>query len=236
MTIQDALRMAETILTDEFHVQRILQSIHRVPCDPSVSKQQNTHERVVIPIGALVYPLGRVVSLFDLQQEQQQQQQDDYDWTVVCRSRVVGCLPPHDVIFREFRHLNPDARDARYASPQGVYESNCGFDKVLLTWSGVEYMYHVLQHNSCSIPDVGYRVLRLFTLQDWHTKNEYSHLANDDDVEAKALVAEFDQLRQEVALNQKNAKELSDEGCDNLWNSYYRELVAKYECGGLLQW
>lgn len=42
--------------------------------------------------------------------------------------------------------LNPDHDDSRYASsPTGMYSPHCGLDRVLLNFSGAEYLTLLLQ-------------------------------------------------------------------------------------------
>jgi inositol oxygenase len=38
---------------------------------------------------------------------------------------------------------NPDSRNPEYATKLGIYEENCGLDKVVMSWGHDEYMYQV---------------------------------------------------------------------------------------------
>ena len=118
----------------------------------------------------------------------------------------------------------------RYNSSLGMYYHGCGLDKVLLAWTGPEYMYHMLKHNDSLIPQEGLAMLRFFSLGDWHSHDEYQQLTNDDDTVVQSLVAEFDQLRRETRRQCNNIDEMTDEQCDELWNDHYGSIVAKY-CG-----
>mmetsp|Transcript_5460 Transcript_5460/g.12107 ORF Transcript_5460/g.12107 Transcript_5460/m.12107 type:complete len:170 (+) Transcript_5460:1009-1518(+) len=161
---------------------------------------------------------------------------DDFDWTIICRSRVVGCAAPSRISFAEFRHLNCDERNPQLNTPQGIYDLHCGFDNVLLAWTGPEYMYHMLRRNETAIPDEGLAMLRLFALGDWHTHHEYEHLANVDDQGLKPFVYEFDQLRRLVSRNCGDLEEMTDRECSQLWEEHYRHIVEKYGLGGQLVW
>lgn len=162
--------------------------------------------------------------------------EDDYDWTITSRSRVVGCAAPERTTFEEFRRLNSDEKDSRYRTSQGMYKLHCGLDNVLLAWTGPEYMYHMLRHNKTSLPEEGLAMLRYFALVDWHSRNAYEHLADADDLDARELAAEFDQIRQSVRRECSDMEDPSDEECDKLWDEHYYFVVAKYVGTDELMW
>lgn len=156
--------------------------------------------------------------------------EDDYDWTITCRSRVVGCAAPKRANFGEFRNLNQDERDSRYNTVQGMYSQQCGLDNVLMAWTGPEYMYHMLKHNGSFIPQEGLAMLRYFSLGDWHNHGEYLHLTYENDEAFQPFVAEFDQLRRETRRRCNDIGDLGDDECNKLWDDHYGSIVAKY-CG-----
>jgi len=162
--------------------------------------------------------------------------EDDYDWTITCRSRVIGCAAPARANFSEFRNLNADERDSRYSTPLGLYSHGCGLNKVLMAWTGPEYMYHMLKHNESLIPEEGLAMLRYFSLGDWHTHDEYQQLTNDDDAVFQPFVAEFDYLRRETRRQCNGINDLSNEECEKLWDEYYGSIVAKYCGDDALMW
>jgi inositol oxygenase len=162
--------------------------------------------------------------------------EDDYDWTITCRSRIVGAAAPARASFSEFRSFNADERDERYSTPQGMYYPHCGLEKVWMTWTGPEYMYHMLKHNNALIPEEGLAMLRYFSLGDWHEHKEYAHLTNDDDADFQAFVTDFDQMRRDERRKCNNITDLSDEECNSLWEAYYGSVVAKYCGGDKLMW
>lgn len=161
---------------------------------------------------------------------------NDIDWTICCTSRAIGCRAPEGAIFHEFRGLNGDEKDSKYNSPLGMYEAHCGFENVMLTWTGPEYMYQMLKHNHVDIPEEGYSILRLFPLRDWHSKGGYSILQNEDDKDVKSFITDFDDLRRDARNSRSNIVELSDEDCDLLWDTHYSHIVSKYGGDGLLKW
>ena len=50
-------------------------------------------------------------------------------------------IPDNAVVFPEFNKLNPDMKDKRYNSLYGMYEPNCGLDKLCFAYGHDEYMY-----------------------------------------------------------------------------------------------
>ena len=160
----------------------------------------------------------------------------DYDWTICGNSRVVGCAAPSDTAYGEFRVRNDDDEDVRFATLNGIYQPHCGFDHVLMTWTGPEYMYHMLKFNGVDIPDEGLHMLRYFTFYDWHTVNHYSSLANDDDVDMKSFVADFHGVWQNASRGLRETRDMSDAECEHLWITHYSHIVQKYDAHRLLKW
>jgi hypothetical protein len=158
--------------------------------------------------------------------------EDEYDWSRASRSHVVGCGAPDRASFAEYRYLNADAREN--TTPQGMYDLRCGLANVMLAWTGPEYLFHMLQHNEALIPQEGLAMLRYFSLGDWHTHDEYSHLANEDDEDLKLFVAEFDTLRR--TSRKECVEDLTHEECDQLWDGHYLQIAAKYGLSGTLEW
>ena len=149
---------------------------------------------------------------------------------------MIGCASPDGVAFGEFRCLSADEQDERFNSVLGMYDAHCGLEAVFLTWTGNEYMYHMLRHNGADIPHEGLLILRLFTLYDWHKNGAYGILANEDDADVEPFVADFDETRRQARRALCGAKEMSDDECDALWNNYYFHIARKYGVDGLLMW
>jgi hypothetical protein len=186
-----------------------------------------------VQLVALFHELGEAVKVLDL--ETKDMAESVYDWTISSRSRVVGCKAPGCASFNEFRHLNMDEEDSRYNTDAGVYSEHCGLGNVCLMWSGCEYTYHLLKHNSC-LPYEGLAMIRYFLLGDWHEQNQYRALTNEDDDDVLPFVSEFDALRRRVRLRCMDFTDLSDEQCHNLWDDHYSLVAAKYGCDHLFDW
>lgn len=41
-----------------------------------------------------------------------------------------------------------------------MYEPNCGLSKVYISWGHDEYMYQMLKHNKCTLPEEGLYIIR----------------------------------------------------------------------------
>mmetsp|Transcript_51579 Transcript_51579/g.62016 ORF Transcript_51579/g.62016 Transcript_51579/m.62016 type:complete len:659 (+) Transcript_51579:100-2076(+) len=180
---------------------------------------------------ALIAELGRIVS-------NSASTSDNYDWTLTSKSRVMGCVPSEHTNFSEFRNLDPDRDNNQYNTNQGMYTDRCGFENLLLTWTGPEYMYHMLKHNDTNIPQEGLMILRYFQLTDWfcHGNDNYESFASDEDLETRDMVLSFYHLRREVSDSFSCDEELSDEDCQKRWSAFYQEIARKYGCDGVLNW
>lgn len=196
---------------------------------------------------ALVHELGRCVRVIEKKggnkaDENRNDDKGDYDWTVVCHSRVIGCSPPMRALLvgphDEFRTMCLDEEDPLYSTELGMYEQGCGLSNVLMQWTGPEYMYWMLHHNGAMLPELALQIIRYFPLSGWHRRGEYSNLTNTSDGSIRDIVTDFDEARR-IARREcvlENVSELSDSDCDKLWQSYYFPIAAKYGCGGELSW
>lgn len=182
---------------------------------------------------ALFHELGAAVKVLDTHTGNQA---ESYDWSISSRVRVVGCKVPSRATFREFQCLNTDGDDSRYNTDTGIYQEHCGLDNVLLQWTGNEYMYYLLKHNNTSLPNEALACLRYNLLGDFHEHNEYSVLMNKDDEDMLPFIQTFDALRRSVRLKCVDCADLSDEECSSLWDGYYSNLAAKYQCDHIFSW
>mmetsp|Transcript_24212 Transcript_24212/g.42556 ORF Transcript_24212/g.42556 Transcript_24212/m.42556 type:complete len:669 (-) Transcript_24212:52-2058(-) len=187
-----------------------------------------------IQLVALMYGLAGILTFF-LDPESLR----GYDWTIHdVEARVLGCKRSNCAAYPEFHNLSPDKEDPRYSTRLGMYEKEHeGLENVLLSWTSNDYMYFMLKYNSISIPDEAFTVLKLSRLVDWHCRGEYTSLSNEEDEQMKQFVADFYDLciRAQQSLSQSK-KELSDNECNSLWDSYYSHIVQKYGARKQLCW
>jgi len=235
MSLLTALELARKLPACHFTVEKCVTTASlRTRCFQSAESFRNAGHPDWVQLVALVHGLAGVVSLID---NDNAIAADDYDWSVGSRARVVGCSAPQSAIFSEFRSLNPDERDPCYSSLQGMYETRCGLDNVLLTWTGPEYLYFLMKYNEVNMPDEGLKMLRLASLYDWHTKGSYAQFANDDDQDMQSFVADFDELNRVAKEEMRYADyEMTSEECTRLWKTHYASIASKYGVDGELQW
>ena len=188
-----------------------------------------------IQFTALIYELGRVLRVLDLSLAGLD---DDieHDWTVASQSWVVGCSPPTSINFIEYQYLNPDSTSPAYSSLQGMYDSFCGMENVLLTWSAQQYMSELLHYNKVDLPSEAFSMIRLSSLDVWHSKREYLHLTRDMDENILPFVADFAGALQDCTVDCSAEPEISHETCEHLWNEHYRLIAEKYGAAGCLNW
>eukprot|EP00980_Cylindrotheca_fusiformis_P001562 scaffold358_cov109-Cylindrotheca_fusiformis.AAC.1 len=184
---------------------------------------------------ALIHGLGSALKLVD-KETASDADQERYDWTICTDSRILGCKAPENATMSEFRCLNADEENEKYSSETGVYETHCGLENVLLLWIGSEYIQWMLKHNAVELPDEAFAVLRRFALNDWHTKQYHKSLTNEYDYDALPFVQDFNDLRREANSMLRSCNELTDQECDNLWDSHYARIAKKYGADGSLSW
>ncbi|KAA8590170.1 hypothetical protein FQN60_014104 [Etheostoma spectabile] len=161
---------------------------------------------------------------------------DEPQWAVVGDTFPVGCKFQNSIVFRDNTFMdNPDEKTFSYNTENGIYESNCGLDKVLMSWGHDEYLYRVMKFNNCSIPEQGLYMIRFHSFYPWHSHGDYMHLCNDKDLRMLPWVQEFNSIfhpfHSKFDLYTKST-ELPD--VDKL-KPYYQSLIDKY-CPGVLKW
>src|SRR6185436_19662474 len=111
--------------TDLSQIEHLLQAAEAIRADG--------HQRWFILTG-LIHDLGKILCLYGEPQ-----------WAVVGDTFPVGGVYSDTIVFQRFFDANPDSQEARYQSRLGVYEEDCGLEKVHLSWGHDEYLYHVVK-------------------------------------------------------------------------------------------
>lgn len=159
---------------------------------------------------ALIHDLGKVMAFYDEPQ-----------WAVVGDTFPVGCFWSDNIVYREGSfNGNPDGVDARYNTPEGMYQRNCGIQNLMMSWGHDEYMYRVLKHNSSTLPEIAFNIIRFHSFYPWHTSGDYAHFEKDGDEDIKKWVNIFNRYD----LYTKSA---TLPNIDALW-PYYQSLIDKY--------
>jgi inositol oxygenase len=154
----------------------------------------------------LVHDMGKVLCLFGEPQ-----------WSVVGDTFPVGCAYSDKIVFPEFFSANPDYQHPIYSTRYGVYEPNCGLDKVHLSWGHDEYVYHMMKNY---LPEEGLYMLRYHSFYAQHREHAYDHLMNAHD----HAMFKWVNLFNPYDLYSKNPNQKSWEEL----RPYYENLVAKY--------
>jgi len=154
----------------------------------------------------LIHDLGKVLCLWGEPQ-----------WAVVGDTFPVGCAYADQIVFPEFFEANPDSRMPEYQTLYGIYEPNCGLDKVHLSWGHDEYIYAVTRDY---LPEPAQYMLRYHSFYPAHKHGAYRHLMNPHDERMFEWVRKF------------NPYDLYSKGRERpKWNEikpYYEDLVAEF--------
>jgi len=203
MSVWDAFQFLNQLVddsdpdTDLDQLQHLLQTSEAIRADG--------HPDWMVLAG-LFHDMGKVLCLFGEPQ-----------WAVVGDTFPVGCAYSDKIVYPEYFVNNPDYTNEVYSTKYGVYEPNCGLDKVQLSWGHDEYVYHMMKDY---LPEPALYMLRYHSFYPQHREHAYDHLMNAHDHEMFKWVDLFNPYD----LYSKNPtppnwKEL---------RPYYEDLVAKY--------
>ncbi|CAM9691045.1 unnamed protein product, partial [Phaeothamnion confervicola] len=183
----------------------------------------------------LLHGLGRVLCTFSEPQngvtdEERACGLAEYAW-------VVGAPMPPRIVAPTYNAGNADLADPRcQRQPAGMYEPGCGLDAVALTWTGPEYLWHVLRHNGCDgrLPPEAMAMLRYWPLEAWHAGGAYAALeaADGRDAAMRAGVQKFDAARRATLRSVTHRRRSAN--WEAAW-AHLQPIVDKY-APGELQW
>lgn len=78
-----------------------------------------------------------------------------------------------------------------FSTKYGMYEPRCGIDNLLMSWGHDEYLYRVLVHNDCKLPDKALAMIRYHSFYPWHAGGDYMHFCTSKDMEMLKWIVEF---------------------------------------------
>jgi inositol oxygenase len=183
--------------TDLTQIEHLLQTAEAI--------RKDGHPRWFVLTG-LVHDLGKVLCLYGEPQ-----------WAVVGDTFPVGCAYSDQIVFPEFFANNPDSKVPQYQTEYGIYEPNCGLDKVHLSWGHDEYIYTVTRNY---LPEPALYMLRYHSFYPAHRHGAYRHLMNDHDVQMFEWVRKFNPYDlYSKGRERPNLKEIKP---------FYEDLVAEY--------
>jgi inositol oxygenase len=183
--------------TDLSQIEHLLQTSEAI--------RRDGHPRWFVLTG-FIHDLGKVLCLYGEPQ-----------WAVVGDTFPAGCAYSREIVFPEFFAANPDSQTPAYQTEYGIYQPNCGLDKVYMSWGHDEYIYHVTKNY---LPEPAQYMLRFHSFYAAHRHGAYRHLMNERDEEMFEWVRKF------------NPYDLYSKGADrpNLKEvkPYYDDLIAEY--------
>jgi len=208
-SIWDAAEFLNTLVddsdpdTDLTQIEHLLQTSEAIRADG--------HPRWFVLAG-FVHDLGKVLCLWGEPQ-----------WGVVGDTFPVGCAYSEHIVFPQFFEKNPDLHHPVYSTKYGVYEANCGLDKVHLSFGHDGYIYEVMKNY---LPEEALYMLRYHSFYPAHKHGAYRHLMNDHDVEMFRWINEFNKYDLYSKGHAKpNMKELKPY-YDDLFAEFFPEKIA----------
>ena len=163
-TVWEAAEYLNTLVDDSDPDTDLTQIEHLL--QTSEAMRANNEPRWMVLTG-FVHDLGKVLCLYGEPQ-----------WGVVGDTFPVGCAYSKDVVFPEYFAANPDSSNPLYQSKYGIYEPNCGLDKVHLSFGHDGYIYEVMKKY---LPTEALYMLRYHSFYAWHRHGAYGHLTNEQD-------------------------------------------------------
>ena len=148
-------------------------------------------------------------------------------WGIVGDTFVVGCALPETIVYPEYNALHPDKDHPDYCTKHGIYKPHCGLDNVLCSWGHDEYLYQVLKHNKCPLPEQALYIIRFHSLYAHHRERSYNHLMDKKDHDMLHWLRLFNKYDLYTKTNDESA-------INENTRKYYDTLVDKYLNGGVL--
>jgi inositol oxygenase len=203
MGIWEAMDYLNTLVDDSDPDTDLSQIEHLMQTSEAI--RRDGHPRWFVLAG-LIHDLGKVLCLYGEPQ-----------WAVVGDTFPVGCAWSDEIVFPEFFAANPDRLVPEYQTLYGIYEPNCGLDKVYLSWGHDEYLYQVTKDY---LPEPARYMLRYHSFYPGHKHGAYRHLMNRKDEEMFEWVNRFNPYD----LYSKGAERPDVEAL----RPYYEDLIAEY--------
>jgi len=126
--IWEAMELLNTLVdasdpdTDATQIEHLLQTSEAMRKDGKPEWMQVT---------GLIHDLGKLLYFFG----------SDGQWDVVGDTFVVGCeIPTDKIVYSDTFTANPDLHHPTYSTKYGIYEPNCGLEKLMISWGHDEYL------------------------------------------------------------------------------------------------
>lgn len=206
MSVWEAMEMLNTLVdesdpdTSVGQIEHLLQTAEAIRRDGKPEWMQLT---------GLIHDLGKLLCFFGAEGQ----------WDVVGDTFVVGCKFSDKIVLNESFEDNPDSRDEKLMTENGIYEPGCGLENVLISWGHDEYLYHICKRQS-TLPREALAMIRYHSFYPWHREGAYRHFMNADDEADLAAVRAFNPYDlYSKSDDPPKVSELKD---------YYQGLISKY--------
>jgi inositol oxygenase len=202
-SIWEAAEFLNTLVDDSDPDTDLTQIEHLLQTSEAIRK--DGHPRWFVLTG-FIHDLGKVLCLWGEPQ-----------WGVVGDTFPVGCAYSKDIVFPEYFKANPDINNALYQTKYGIYEPNCGLDKVHMSFGHDGYIGEVMKNY---MPEESLYMLRYHSFYSAHRHGAYRHLMSPHDIEMLEWVNKFNVYDLYSKGHTKpNVKELKP---------YYDDLFAEF--------
>lgn len=183
--------------TDLSQVEHLLQTAEAI--------RKDGHPRWFILTG-FIHDLGKVLCLYG-----------EHQWAVVGDTFPVGCAYSDHIVFPQYFAQNPDSNVPEYQTLYGIYEPNCGLDKVHLSWGHDEYIYRIAKDY---LPEPAHYMMRYHSFYSAHRHGAYKHLMSQHDEKMFEWVRTFNPYDlYSKGAEKPNLKELKP---------FYEDLIAEF--------
>ena len=202
-SIWEAAEFLNTLVDDSDPDTDLTQLEHLL--QTSEAMRRDNRPRWMVATG-FVHDLGKVLCLYGEPQ-----------WGVVGDTFPVGCAWSNRIVFPEYFTANPDLHNPLYQTKYGIYEPNCGLDKVHMSFGHDGYIYEAMKHY---LPTEALYMLRYHSFYPWHKHGAYAHLTNEQDQENLHWIHEFNQY--DLYSKGHTKPDLAD------LKPYYDDLFAEF--------
>jgi inositol oxygenase len=163
-SIWEAAEFLNTLVDDSDPDTDLTQLEHLLQTSEAIRK--DGHPRWMVATG-FVHDLGKSLCLYGEPQ-----------WGVVGDTFPTGCAYSQAVVFPEYFRANPDYQNPLYQTKFGIYEENCGLDRVEMSFGHDGYIYEVMKNY---LPLESLYMLRYHSFYAWHRHGAYDYLCNEQD-------------------------------------------------------
>ena len=208
-TIWEAADFLNTLVDDSDPDTDLTQIEHLL--QTSEAMRRDNQPRWMVLTG-FIHDLGKCLCLYGEPQ-----------WGVVGDTFPVGCAWSKDIVFPEYFAANPDIHNRLYQTKYGIYEPNCGLDKVHLSFGHDGYIGEVMKNY---VPEESLYMLRYHSFYSAHRHGAYRHLMSKHDIEMLDWVNKFNVYDLYSKGHTKpNLKELKPY-YDDLFAEFFPEKIA----------